>query len=626
MDIAVVDIECNGLDVDTVDTHCIVIDVPGSSDAGDTWTYDIDQGDLADGIVHLNRLIDDGYTIAGHNIIEYDIPILRRYGMKDPGLVLDTLVMSRTIYPGNSLFQRDQSFLKKNPKLKDDLRPGSHALKAWGMRLDCPKDEYDGGWETFSQVMLDYCVQDVASNVVLLDHLRSRMPDDASVLECAVASICRRMRLHGVAFNVDDAEDFTITLAARRATLTLELREAFGSWIEKTGERTPKRTQRRKHVELIDGRLVEISVMVEGVTYDVGKVTEFNPASTEHIAKRLIVKHGWKPRHFTETGKPKMTAEVLNDLPYPEAPLLAEYQEIKKIIGYIAEGNNAWLKLEEKGRLHGKVNPTGTVSGRASHNRPNTGNVPTRSKLGHRCRSLFLAGPGKVIVGADASGLQLRGLAHYLAKWDGGTFATQCQTGDIHEYMREATGLYTRDHQKTWTYAKLFGAAATKLGQTTIVDHRAAVEQGLIDIPIPKQSAATRLGRQTLANLGNAIPAFDKLEKMLGQAADRGWLLDLSGRRVPIGSGHIAIAMLLQSFEACIMKQAMVFAAPFLYRAGAEYVLWVHDEFQVEVSEEHAKAVGETMVNAMAMAGVHFNLRVKIDGDYKVGATWQDTH
>ena len=626
MNIAVVDIECNGLDTETVDVHCIVIDVPGSSDAGDTWTYDSERGDLDKGIAHLNDLIDDGYALAGHNVIEYDFPILERYGMKPPGLVYDTLVVSRAAKPGNQLFGEDEGFLRKNPHLRDDLMKGAHSLKAWGLRLGCPKDEYDGGWETFSQTMLDYCVQDVASNVTLLDKLRTRIPDEAALLECDVARICRRMRLHGVYFDRASAEGFTCTLAARRSLLGTQLRDRFGSWVEKTGTRTPKRTQNRKHKRLVDGRIVEFPRMVEGETYDVGKMVEFNPASPDHIARSLIATYGWKPKHYTETGKAQVTAEVLRDLPYPEAPMLAEYQEIKKILGYVSEGTGAWLKLEKDGRIHGKINPTGTVSGRASHSRPNLGNVPSRSKLGHGCRSLFGAPAGRVFVGADASGLQLRGLGHYLGKWDRGAFAKQCGDGDIHEYMRAATGLHVRDVQKTWTYAKLFGAAANLLGKTVIEDHRVAVERGLIDTPVPPQSRARALGQQSIMNLGKAIPAFDELEEMLEKAAERGYLRDLTGRRIPVGSAHLAIAMLLQSFEACIMKKAMAIAAPRIEALGGHVVLWVHDEFQSECPAELADAIGQIKVDAMREAGEYFNLRVVIDGEYKVGQTWADTH
>ena len=627
MDIAVVDIECNGLDTETVDIHCIVIHCIG----GETQTFGVggqfaEGGDIALGIAELNHLIECGMVLAGHNVIEYDIPILRRYGMKEPGQVYDTLVTSRAAYPGSTLYQKDQAFLKKLPQLEGELKVGAHSLHAWGLRLGNEKGDYDGGWETFSQEMLDYCVQDVAVNAQLLELLRDRIPDEAALLECEVAQVCRDMRLHGVAFDVEAAQALAVRLATRRGELSLELKEVFGSWVEKTGERTPKRTQNRKHIRLVDGELVEYPTMTKGKTYDVGKVVEFNPASTEHIARCLKAKYNWRPTKYTPGGKPQVTAEVLADLTYPEAPMLAEYQEIKKILGYVAEGTNAWLKLEKKGRLHGKVNPTGTVTSRASHNSPNTGNVPSRTALGQECRALYVASPGTVMVGADASGLQLRGLGHYLSAWDEGAFARQCETGDIHEYMRQATGLHYRSRQKNWTYARIFGAGDVKLGEMALLDWHDAYAEGIVTERPPKQSAAKRIGRQTIDNLGDAIPAFVHLQKRLKGAAGRGWLKALDGRRLPVGSEHLALAVLLQSFEACIMKRAMVIARPRLRATDAHYVLWVHDEYQVECDPSDAEYVGETLVEAMRRAGEDFGLGVRIDGEYQIGESWADTH
>jgi hypothetical protein len=622
MNIATFDIEANSLDTATAQVHCVVIH-DGTTHKAFT------RAELDDAVHLLNGLLATGWVLAGHNIIEYDLPILQRHGLAVPGKeqVYDSLVVSRAAKPGNLLFQEDQAFLRRRPDLKDELKAGAHSLKAWGLRLGNLKDDYDGGWEEFSQEMLDYCVQDVALNVDLIGLLRQRIPDTAALIECEVARICRDMRLRGVGFDVEKAEHLTIQLAARRFELTGILKAAFPARVVKTKQFTPKRTQKRKHTRFVNGELVECDQMVQGETFWKGEVEEFNPASTEHIASRLMEKYNWRPTKYTPGGKPQVTAEVLADLRYPEAPLLAEYQEIKKVLGYIAEGNNAWLRLEKNGRLHGKVNPTGTVTSRASHNSPNTGNVPSRTELGHKCRSLFRATSGRVIVGADASGLQLRGLGHYLSPWDGGAFARQCEDGDIHEYMRAATGLYYRSRQKNWTYARIFGAGDTKLGAMRLLDWHDAYAEGLTTEKPPKQGAAKRLGRETLENLGDAIPAFNELQKRLKEAARRGFLTALDGRKLPVASEHLALAVLLQSFEACIMKLAMVIANDWLREIpGAGYVLWVHDEFQVECPEKHADAVGKILVRAMNRAGERLGCQVRIDGEYQVGQTWADTH
>lgn len=618
MQYVIVDLEANGLDVDTVNVHCVVM-LPCSSYATAHRPRGIDVA-----IDALNRYVEQGYTLVGHNIVEYDIPILRRYGLKVPDDQLyDTLLASRAAHPGNMLFNADRKFLARNKELEGKLKVGAHSLKAWGLRLGEHKGDYEGGFETFNEDMLAYCVQDVVVTNKLFALLRQRIPDEAALLETRVGAICRRMRLNGIRFDVQAAVDLAGRLTARREEITKILCDKFKPWYEGGDVKVPKRAMQSRSVAPGSPGYRNVAA---GAEYQEVERTVFNPASTEHIAKRLQAVYGWKPKEYTEGGKPQVTAEILHDLPYPEAKLLAEYQEIKKILGYIAEGEGAWLKLEVNGRIHGKVNPTGTVSGRASHNRPNTGNVPTRSELGHACRSLFTAGPGMVLVGADASGLQLRGLAHYFGKWDGGAFAQQCETGDIHEYMRQGTGLFTRDFQKTWTYAMLFGAGKGKLGQTAILDHRRALDKGLTTLPLPKLSSAAALGQQTLDNLGNAVPAFPLLKKALEKAAEEERLRALDGRWIPIGSAHTAIAMLLQSFEAVVMKTAMTIIAPQLPRFNAEFALWVHDEFQVECPPEHAETVGQLMVEAIREAGVRLGLRVKLDGAFKVGRTWAETH
>ena len=620
MKIALADIETTGLDTQTVDIHCIAILTDGMTEPALYPPTEIEEG-----LKHLDRLIDEGYTLAGHNFIEYDLPILRRYGMKDPGVCYDTRTISRAAFPGNKMAEKDAKLWRSRPKLAGAYMKGGHDLKAWGLRLGVHKGDYDGGWEEYSEEMGAYCVKDLVVNKAVLDRLRVEINDEAAMLECEVHHICERMKKHGVVFDVAGAVDFTAELAQRRKELSEELTARFGTWLAPHGKpKTPKRTQSSKKYSPGEEGYMNVR---EGCDYQNIKEVEFNPASHAHIAHVLQSTYGWKPTHLTDKGNIQVTAEILQDLTYPEAPLLAEYQEIQKILGYVSEGDNGWLKLvRDDGRIHGTTKPTGTVSGRAAHNSPNTGNVPARSKYGKRARQLFTVGRGNVLVGADASGLQLRGLAHYLARWDGRQFATQCETGDIHEFMREATGLFTRDKQKTWTYAKLFGAGARKLGQTAILDHIAALEKGLTDKPVPKASRAAALGRTTLDNLGDAIPAFTELEAQLANAAKVGSLATVDGRRLPVGSAHTAIAMLLQGIEAVIMKRAMVIAAPRIYALGGEFVLWVHDEFQVECLPENADKIGQIMVKAMNEAGEYYNLRVAIDGEYQVGKTWADTH
>jgi len=87
---------------------------------------------------------------------------------------------------------------------------------------------------------------------------------------------------------------------------------------------------------------------------------------------------------------------------------------------------------------------------------------------GEECRSLFIATEGYVLVGVDASGLELRCLAHYTYPFDGGRYTEAILNGDVHTTNQEAAGLPDRDKAKTFIYALIYGAGEAKLG--SIID------------------------------------------------------------------------------------------------------------------------------------------------------------
>ena len=173
------------------------------------------------------------------------------------------------------------------------------------------------------------------------------------------------------------------------------------------------------------------------------KVIPFNPGSRDMIAAALIKKYKWRPVKLTETGKPQIDESVLADLKYPEAPLLNEYLLVDKRISQLSQ----WLDADIDGKVHGDVNTNGAISGRMTHSNPNMAQVPRcGSPYGRECRALFRpTRPGWVQVGADASGLELRMFAHYLAEFDGGDYVKIVTTGDVHTHNQHAAGLKTRD-------------------------------------------------------------------------------------------------------------------------------------------------------------------------------------
>ena len=135
--------------------------------------------------------------------------------------------------------------------------------------------------------------------------------------------------------------------------------------------------------------------------------------------------------------------------------------EITKSLGMISEGVNAWLRLcTNAERLHHGCS-TGAATGRCVHSHPNLAQVPSDERF----RRLFLPTEGQVMVGCDLSGVELRMLAHYLARYDGGRYADILINGDIHQVNADKIGV-SRKLVKNITYAFLYGAGDMKIGHT----------------------------------------------------------------------------------------------------------------------------------------------------------------
>lgn len=450
------DIETDGLLDDVTKTHCLVI----KNEEGTVFKCN-DHGayrTIEDGLKLLMNGAANGAKIVGHNIIQYDIPVLKKlFPWFDipQAQVLDTLVLGRLIY--TNLKDIDMGLLKKQ-KLPGKLF-GSHSLEAYGYRLGLMKGEYASEfkaafiaawgedawgpgmeWESFSQEMLDYCVQDVEVTEALYQKLTAKNYSPKAIeLEHQIQWLMSQQVRNGFHFNEGKAAVLYSTLSQRRADLERELKEFFGSWEVKLPDFIPKRDSKTRGYKA-------------GVPVPRSKIVEFNPSSRDHIADRLQALYGWKPEKFTDGGKPMVDESVLSGLAYPPCKLLTEYLLVAKRIAQLAEGDQAWLKLVKKGRIHGSINPNGAVTGRATHAYPNIAQVPASSSpYGHECRELFEIPPGwSALVGADASGLELRCLAHFMAKWDGGAYGEILLNGDIHTANQEAAGLPTRNNAKTF--------------------------------------------------------------------------------------------------------------------------------------------------------------------------------
>lgn len=599
----------------------------------------------------LAILADANTLVIAHNGTGYDCLVLKKlHGLDIPWWrQRDTMVLSRLVWPELKQLDLDRRKKKAGQSFPGQLI-GSVSLEAWGHRLGQHKGEYKGDpillqrlidqgcdpelsrkevyrrrWESWNQAMEDYCVQDVVVSDLLFDRILAKEPSEQSVLiETQVQYIIGRQERYGFLLDEKKAAQLYATLVARRLELEAEVKKVFRPMFLRDGKPfTPAR----------DNKTMGYTA---GAEFTKVKLTEFNLGSRDHVAHWLKAHYGWKPSEFTSDGKAKIDDDVISALPYAEAKPLKEYFMVCKRIGQIAEGKEAWLRhVKADGRVHGRVNTNGAVTGRMTHSKPNMGQVPSgKSEYGHECRECWTVPPGKKLVGADADALELRDLAGYMAIYDGGAYIKTVLEGDkskgtdMHSVNCRALGMDPkalvfgtetgRDVAKTWFYAFIYGSGDENLGYIVlrITGDRAK----------KKGSALRKAFLTNLPAMGKLAEAVQKKAKAVGN------LKGLDGRRLPVRSQHAALNTLLQSAGAIQMKKALCILDDDLQAAGLipginyEFVANVHDEWQIEVDADKAELAGQMAVQAIRKAGEFFAFRCPLDGAYDIGNNWAETH
>lgn len=596
----------------------------------------------------FGRLLLKARRLVGHHIAHFDIPVLERRWdwFRYKGEVFDTLAAARLIFASN-IYERSIKYQRaagRSDEAREARLPSkflkAHSLEAWGYRLGIPKQHADVDLDFFRQYspeLLERCKSDVDINVKLYRHLLEKPAEkgwdlcsELSLLnESRVAYIVGQQERNGVGFDTQAAQELYAKLADERSRLERELTTEVPGWIAAKGRPvTPKRSMVRKK-----GYAWPVRVEA-GSEYQQIEYVTFNPGSGHHRVRVLQQQFGWQPKEFTEAGQAITDEKVLADLDYPIIPKLLQYLTVAKRLGQLAEGNEAWLKHDRGGRIHGRLLVTGTRTSRAAHMKPNLGQVPKVGKpYGEECRRLFKpTHPGWVQVGCDAQGLELRMLAHRLAYYDNGEFANIVLDGDPHKAFMKGTKIFIRDNQKTWTYAFLYGAGNEKLGTIILKDWRMAVEQGLVTEKVPSSRHAEDLGKVSRDSLMRHFGALELLLEKCRAAYERGWLRGLDGRVLVCRSSHGALNDLLQSDGAILVKHAMqwwwgqVVVAQGLPGQHWAPLLWVHDEWQLESEPEIADWIGAEMCDGIREAGNKLEVRCRMDGEYKIGRNWAECH
>ena len=588
----VFDIETNGL-LDVLDTiHCIVL-----KDIETEKVYSFTPDKVEEGL----KLLSEADVIIGHNIIKFDLPAIRKVypNFKTRAHATDTLVCSRLIWSD----VKTQDFQNASRYGFNTKLIGSHSLKAWGVRLNLHKGKFceNTDWKKWSPEMQDYCEQDVEVNNLFFRVIESKKySQQALELEHQFAVCISLQERHGFSFDREAAEKLLTDLVKRRLDLEADLQIAFPEWQKDLGEFIPARNNKTKGY-------------IKGVAINKYETVTFNPNSRHHISFNLKNKYGWKPKEFTPDGRPQIDEKVLSKLKYPEAKLLSEYLLVQKRISQLAEGNTAWLKLEKGNKIYGSVNTNGAVSGRCTHMQPNISQVPAVGvPYGKECRSLFVTSSGYKLVGVDFSGLELRCLAHYMARYDNGIYAKQVVEGDVHTFNQEAMGLSSRNVAKRVIYALIYGCGDRKMGEII--------------------SGTAREGKELKEKLFEKIPALSRLKDAVQnkvQATSN--LRGIDSRILQVRSQHSALNLLIQSAGAIIVKQATTLLHEKLfmkYKYGEDFamVAHIHDEMQLQVKEKLADEIGKLAVQSIKDTQDIFNFRCPLDAEYKIGNNWAETH
>ena len=527
-------------------------------------------------------------TLIGHNIIGFDIPMVHKFSNVNLSSipVIDTLVLSRLFNPS---------------------REGGHSLEKWGYKLGYHKIEFSD-YLNYSEEMLDYCVRDVELNTAVLEHLRKEskgFDKECITIEQRIADIIKQQESNGFKFNTEHGLILLAELREKKQSIEDEVHNTFKpKWVDdKLVTPYIKKDGQLSKRGLTDDEYDRCISTQNMNPFMRQQLVDFNLGSRKQIGEYLI-DFGWKPDRFTPTGQPIVDEKTLSQITHiHEANLIAQFLLLQKRIAQI----DSWIEAtEDDNRVHGFVIPNGAITGRMTHRNPNMAQVPSsHSPYGKECRACWIVEDNNVLLGVDASGLEIRMLAHYMNDEE---YTNEILNGDIHTANQKLAKLKSRDTAKTFIYALMYGAGDEKLGKVV--------------------GGNTADGKRARQYFFDNKPSFKSLRDRVQRASTKKYLKGLDGRKLYVRNQHSALNTLLQGAGAIVMKKGLILLDDMLKLNNIEYkfVANIHDEWQIEVKESQADFAGRLAVDSIIKAGEHFNLRCPLDGEYKTGVNWSETH
>ena len=697
----VCDIEANGL-LDTCNKMWCAV------------TEDLDSGEIKVFSDYSDQIVDGGTDdfiehlktcdqVVGHNWIGYDKEAIRIItGYEHEGDIIDTMLLSKLLH-----------FTRYIPKAAGNGT--RHSLATWGVRtgISKPQQEQWTEWEEsmLHRCKEDVAINTAVYHRLVKEMHDQPDTKQAVRIEHEVARISAEQTRNGwlvdkqkLQENIEylDEEIERLRLALEpQIPLKCTPKDAACTWEEaniKMGNpwkkvpatrfdhlQRPIKPVRSPHVPKIlkDGRYDKYTALWLGVPQEAalgervacGPFTriEFKEVklSQHKLIKEYLLTLGWKPTQWT--FKRDRMKKILRDdrnQPIKNSPKITEdsYETIpgefgenfgrwatlihrRNTLANPKDNTKGWLNImDSRGRVSCDPDTLGAATGRMTHK--GLVNVPgTRAVFGKEMRQCFIAPEGRVLIGADAAGAQLRLLAGAMKDEDylktivegveddeEGNFVgtdVHTQNGLASGLIRQADVDWLRDHKsdhpdfnrvhdrfigargaaKNFIYGLLFGAGDAKMG---ILVNGGAKE-------------GKRLKDQFLAGFPKLRELMNELEVEFDKNKEihkEGFIQGLDRRRVYVDSKHKLLNYLLQGAEAVYMKYVMVYADRLLRKNNVDtkLLVFMHDELNYEVSPDNVEKARKILSHTFAKVGDSLPIGCKMASDPKVGKNWYEIH
>lgn len=587
-----------------------------------------------DSIHELCNYLSTFDALVGHNIIGFDFPALRKvYGWEYHGEKIDTLLMSRIQRP-----------FRRVPKACP-LPDGPHSLGVWGWRLGHAKVIHED-WTQFSEDMMHRCEEDVHINEEVYAELLKegegegwghchrlnrklfhwlQLQEEHGWLIDQPLMNKNLYRLNRWIDRIDIAIDPHLPMVVE---IEETKKDGTYGWVRKPFKKDG--TLSKSGVQFVDR--AGASVDMVGGPFSRINLRPVDLDSNVEV-KEYLLGLGWIPKEWNTNNVGKRTSPKLSKDDDFEGiqgglgKLIVKRVQCKQRRGII-EG---WQeKLRPDGRLTPKVAGM-AATGRLRHSV--IVNVPSANAFfGKSMRQMFIASPGKVIVGVDSKGNQLRQLAAHM-KDDEFTHAVlhgSSEDGtDLHSLNQKRSGVPTRTKAKNFFYGIIFGAQAKRVAEIiggTVEQGKKFLEDYFKEMPllrtlIDEETAKWKATAQRWFN-----PRFNRYEYK------NGYITGLDGRPIQVKDEHTILVYMLQSDESIQMAAAYCWFHWQMEKHGYEWgkdyatLIWMHDEFQIECHPHMVTEVATIGKESIAWAGRHFNIDCPHDGDSKIGHNWYETH